>query len=55
MTRRIERIEYRRGLLETGAKADDLPIRAWQGPEIPEDVHQVHPRRRRARPGGRLR
>lgn len=40
MTRRLERIEYRRGMLETGAKADGLPIRAWQGPEIPEDVRR---------------
>ena len=40
MTRRIERIEYRRGMLETGAKADDLPLRAWQDPEIPEDVRR---------------
>lgn len=38
MTRRIERIEYRRGMLETGAKANDLPMRTWQDPEIPEDV-----------------
>ena len=38
MTRRIERIEYRRGMLRTGAKTDDLPVRAWRGPEIPEDV-----------------
>lgn len=41
MTRRIERIEYRRGMLETGAKADDLPVTAWQGPEIPEDVRSA--------------
>ncbi|MFQ5899672.1 MAG: hypothetical protein ACE5JN_15690 [Candidatus Methylomirabilia bacterium] len=41
MTRRIDRIEYRRGMLETGAKADDLPVTAWQGPEVPEDVRSA--------------
>jgi hypothetical protein len=41
MTRRIERIEYRRGMLETGAKAEDLPIRAWQDRQIPEDVRRA--------------
>jgi len=41
MTRRIERIEYRRGMLEAGAKADRLPVTAWQGLEIPEDVRSA--------------
>jgi len=39
--RRIERIEYRRGLLEAGTKANDLPIRAWQDSEIPEAVRRA--------------
>lgn len=41
MTRRVERIEYRRGMLKTGAKAEDLPIRAWQDRAIPEDVRRA--------------
>jgi len=41
MTRRIERVEYRWGMLRTGAKTDDLPLRAWQGPEISEDVRSA--------------
>jgi len=38
MNRDIKRIEYRRGLLDPGAKLEDLPVRTWSGGEIPDNV-----------------
>jgi len=35
---KLEQIEYRRGLLERGTKADGLPVKIWRGVEIPTDV-----------------
>ncbi len=41
MIRNLERIEYRKGLLEKGMKADGLPVKVWRGTEIPEDVREA--------------
>ena len=37
----LEQIEYRRGLLERGRKADGLPVKVWRGAEIPTDVRKT--------------
>ncbi len=41
MIRNLEWIEYRKGLLEKGMKADGLPVKVWRGTEIPEDVREA--------------
>jgi len=41
MIRNLERIEYRKGLLEKGMKADGLPVKVWRGAKIPEDVREA--------------
>ncbi len=41
MIRNLEWIEYRKGLLEKGMKADGLPVKVWRGAEIPEDVRKA--------------
>lgn len=41
MMRDLEQIEYRRGMLEKGMKADSLPVKVWRRAEIPEDVRKA--------------
>ena len=38
MIQELEKIEYRRGMLEKGMKPKDLPVNVWRGTEIPADV-----------------
>ena len=38
MIQDLEQIEYRRGMIEKGMKAEDLPFQVWRGFEIPADV-----------------
>ena len=41
MIQDLERIEYRKGLLERGMKADGLPVKVWRGARIPADVRKA--------------
>ncbi len=38
MVQDLEKIEYRRGMLEKGMKPKDLSVKIWRGSRIPEDV-----------------
>ncbi len=38
MIQDLERIKYRRGMLEKGMRPEDLPANVWRGAEIPADV-----------------
>ena len=40
MIQDLEKIEYRRGMLEPGMKADDLAVRTWRAAEIPAEVRK---------------
>ena len=40
MLQDLEQIEYRRGMLESGMKPDDLPINTLRGAKIPADVRK---------------
>jgi len=41
MIRRIERIEYRHGMLDDGAEPDALPVRTWRGNDLPEELRSA--------------
>jgi hypothetical protein len=41
MIQNLERVEYRKGLLEEGMKADSLPVKVWRGAKIPADVRKA--------------
>jgi hypothetical protein len=41
MIQNLERIEYRKGMLEKGMKADGLPVKVWRGARTPEDVRKA--------------
>lgn len=34
----LKQVEYRRGMLEEGMKPENLPVKIWRGPKIPENV-----------------
>jgi hypothetical protein len=38
MIQDLEQIEYRRGMLESGMKPGDLPVKTWRGAKIPAEV-----------------
>lgn len=38
MLQDIEKIEYRRGLLEKGKQATDLPVKVWRGSQINAEI-----------------
>jgi hypothetical protein len=38
MIQNLERIEYRKGMLEKGMKPENLPLKVWRGGEIPANV-----------------
>lgn len=40
MIQDLEQIEYRRGMLESGMKPSDLPVKIWRGAEIPIEVRK---------------
>jgi hypothetical protein len=37
----LERVEYRRGMIEAGMTPDDLPLKTWHGPAIPAEIRQA--------------
>jgi hypothetical protein len=41
MIQDLERIEYRRGMLEKGLKPEGLPMKVWHGAEVPADVRKA--------------
>ncbi len=41
MIQDLERVEYRKGLLGKGMKADGLPMKVWRGAKIPADVRKT--------------
>lgn len=38
MMQMLERIEYRRGMLDAGRRPEDLPVRTWSGAQVPSEV-----------------
>jgi hypothetical protein len=38
MIQKLEKVEYRKGMLEKGRKPEDLPVKVWRGTEIPADI-----------------
>ena len=40
MLQDLEQIEYRRGMLESDMKPDDLPVSTWRGAKIPAEVRK---------------
>lgn len=40
MIQDLERIEYRHGMLESGMKPGDLPVKTWRGAEISTEVRK---------------
>jgi hypothetical protein len=38
MKSKLERIEYRRGMLEKGVKPQNLPVTIWRDEDIPSDI-----------------
>ena len=38
MIQDIEVIEYRRGMIESGMKSSDLPVKVWRGTKIPAEI-----------------
>lgn len=40
MIQDLEQIDYRWGMLESGMKPDDLPVKTWRGAKIPADVRK---------------
>ena len=41
MSQNLERIEYRRGMLEKGAKPGDLPVKVWRRIKIPAELMEA--------------
>jgi len=41
MIQDLERIEYRRGMLEPGMKPGDLPVRTWSGAKILPEIRKA--------------
>jgi len=40
MIQDLEQIEYRSGMLQSGMKPGDLPVRTWRGAMIPAEVRK---------------
>jgi hypothetical protein len=40
MIQDLQRIEYRRGMLDQGMEPEGLPVKAWTGSQIPSDVRE---------------
>lgn len=40
MIQDLEQIEYRRGMIESGMKPNDLPVKTWRGAKIPAEVRK---------------
>ncbi len=38
MKPKLDRIEYRRGMLEKGVKPQNLPVTIWRDEDIPSDI-----------------
>jgi len=41
MIQNLEKIEYSKGMLEKGMKAEDLPVKVLRGSEIPAEVRDA--------------
>jgi hypothetical protein len=41
MIQKLEKIEYRKGMLDKGMKLDDLPVKVWSGTKIPAEVRKT--------------
>jgi hypothetical protein len=39
MIQNLERIEYRKGMLEKGINPENLPLKVWRGGKIPANDH----------------
>lgn len=48
----IKRLKYRSGMLERGMRPKDLPLRIWNGDEIPAEVKTAIKKERLAHLGG---
>lgn len=55
MKQDLEKVEYRKGMLEKGMKLDELPVKVWSGTQIPAEMRKAineenpgsHPRSRK--------
>ena len=41
MIQNLEKIEYRKGMLDKGMKPDDLPVKVWSGTKILAEVRKA--------------
>jgi hypothetical protein len=41
MIENLEKVEYRKGMLDKGMKPDDLPVKVWSGTKIPAPVRKA--------------
>ena len=41
MIQNLEKIEYRKGMLDKGMKLDDLPVKVWSWTKIPAEVRKA--------------
>ena len=41
MIQDLERIEYRHGMLEGGMAPEELPVKRWEGPQIPSEIREA--------------
>jgi hypothetical protein len=41
MIQNLEKVEYRKGMLDKGMKLDDLPVKVWSGTKIPAAVRKA--------------
>jgi hypothetical protein len=41
MIQKLEKIEYRKGMLDKGMKPHDLPVKVWSGTKIPAEMRKA--------------
>lgn len=41
MIKNLEKIKYRKGMLDEGMKPDNLPVKVWSGIKIPAEVRKA--------------
>ncbi|MBW2561679.1 MAG: hypothetical protein JRE40_12605 [Deltaproteobacteria bacterium] len=41
MVQELEKIEYRKGMLDKGMKPKGLPVKVWRGAKIPAEVREA--------------
>jgi hypothetical protein len=41
MIKNLEKMKYRKGMLDEGMKPDNLPVKVWSGAKIPAEVRKA--------------